>query len=313
VAELQRQVDTWYGEIKPHKDIVTALTRTRNGTAQSSDVRALLNPGTDNPLIQTSALHEFVMRYLSPDMPEIDPAIQDSLLALTSNRDLDVRSFALAALHLARGDDASVRPFLVSTLANAEDDLLTRTRWIWALRHYGDRYLNAGNPARAAAAYAKALELQSDHPGIVTDLANVFAATGDHETALQYFQQSLTIDPGQPAVLVNMAVSLEQSGRLNDAISAYHQAIDLNPRESLAHNNLGNIHFRQGEYRLAIERYSQAVAHSPDLSTANLLLAQSYLLVNRPDSALIAVRRALEFDPDSEAGRRMLRDLTNDR
>ena len=313
VDELQRQVDAWYGEIKPHKDIVSALTRTRNGRAQPSDVRALLAPGTVNPLIQTSALHEFVIRYLSPDMPEIDPAIQDSLVGLTTNRDLDVRSFALAALHLARGEDASVRPFLVNTLANAEEDLLTRTRWIWALRHYGDRYLNGGNPARAAAAYAKALELQSDHPGIISDLASAFAATGDHETALQYFELSLTIDPSQPTLLVNMAVSLEQLGRLEDAITAYDQATNLDPGASLAHFNLGNIHFQQGEYRQAIDRYSQAVSHSPDLSTANLLLAQSYLLVNRPDSALMAVRRALEFDPSSDAGLRMLRDLTNDR
>jgi tetratricopeptide (TPR) repeat protein len=106
-----------------------------------------------------------------------------------------------------------------------------------------------------------------------------------------------------------LGLVFEQSGRQSEAIAAYESAVRINPRESLAQANLGNIAFAQADYATAIARYQNAVLADPTLVNTQLLLAQSFILANQLDSALVHARTALEFSPQNDTARRMVQDL----
>jgi tetratricopeptide (TPR) repeat protein len=309
-TELQAAVRTWYGELKPFNTVVRGLLDAQQVADPERARELLLHSEARHPMAQAQALGLFVRRFLRPDMPALDPATNEDLRRLAEDPDLDVMAMALAALHLARGQDPGTRAFLAQRLRDLDErDAAVRGRWVLALRLAGDTYLERGEVSGATAAYERSLEVIPEHPGALTDLGLASGYAQRLEEALEYYDRSLEADPDQAQVLVNRGVTLENLGRAEEAIASYSLAVQRNPGEALAHFNLGNVHFVRGEYAQAVESYRQAVIHSPRLVNAHLMLAQSFILVGQPDSAVVSARNVLEFDPGNDAAQRMLADL----
>ncbi|MDQ7052935.1 MAG: multiheme c-type cytochrome [candidate division KSB1 bacterium] len=81
VEMLQADVQKWYGDLKPHKTIVTALLQTQKSTSRLEVARALLRPNAGHPMAQFAALTEFIKTHLYPDMPALENDIIDRLKA----------------------------------------------------------------------------------------------------------------------------------------------------------------------------------------------------------------------------------------
>jgi len=183
LSGLESVTRDWYGELKPRKPIVEALLHAGENDG-IGDASVLLDSAAGHPAAQLSAVGVFVSLFLSPDMPRVDAEIERSLRHLALSEDLNLRSSALAALHLAWGENEDTRSFLLRASKDAGAGLALRSRWASALGMYGDNYAAAGNWAQAIAAYRKGLEVSPGKPPIMANLGLAQALAGDHEAAL---------------------------------------------------------------------------------------------------------------------------------
>jgi tetratricopeptide (TPR) repeat protein len=305
---LERATKEWWGELKPHKDIIAGLVEAQQGGRRAADIPLQQEP--PHSIGQVAALNHLLEEYLRPNMAHLEPTIVASLRELAQSSDLDVQSISLAALHLARGEDLEVRKFLAEQLESLGDrDGDVRKRWAVALGYFGDQYRSRGEVTAAIVVYNKALEVLPQRASILHNLAQAFRLVRDYNRAVEYYQRSLAVDPNQPLAYVNLGVALEAQARDEEAITAYRNALALNANEALAHFNLGNIYLRRNEYRQAIGEYRLAVSADPGLGRAHYYLARSHFMVGELDNALAAVRYAVEFDPNNTGAQQMLREL----
>lgn len=146
VADLQAQVEAWWGPVKPHPAIVDATIAAEKVTSRDEALHLLLWPGDRRVIAQFAALGAFSRRFLKVDggLPADGIA---QLQALARSADLDVASLALASLHFAAGNDPGVRAFLVASLQGVgENDRALRLRWASALTTLGVARKQAGDP-----------------------------------------------------------------------------------------------------------------------------------------------------------------------
>ena len=318
---LQEQTDSWYGELKPHKDIIVSLLRSDQFRDRPTAARGLLQPNVDHPPAQITAIGRFVNGYVRPDIDEPDSAIIGLLKALSAHNDLDVRAISLATLHLGYGERSIVRDFLdeqVAQLGAREAEV--RARWVGALVLFGEMYRARGDHTSAIAAHRKALTVAPNHAMALFSLATTYLHAEDYTNAVTYFQRTIEsrdaselnhwfVDPNVGLMFVNLGTALETAGRENVAAEAYWEAIESDPGEAQAYFRLGSYHLRRGEFDKAITLFRQTVTLKPDHAPAYYLLAQAYQAIGDLDRAREAVERVLLLNPNDEAAQELLQEI----
>ncbi len=301
--------DQW-GELKPHEPVEAALLEAERSGATAMGKRealALLRPEDPNAMPLVAGVNHLLDGYLQPDMSELDPEVEVALQSLTDHPDLDVRSVALVALHVARGDDPDVREFLsdkVETLGESQEPVLRR--WLTGLRFIGDGYRRRGDPVTALQVVRKGLEIAPTDAGVLLDMGALFDAVGDVAEAAAYYQRSLEADWTQSVGWVNLGQAFEAAGDPLQAERAYEQALVVYSGEALAHLNLGNLRLAAGEYSAAIERYRYALESDAGLAGGWFNLALAHLGLGEAGRAAAALRSALEIDPLDQEARDLL-------
>ena len=152
----------------------------------------------------------------------------------------------------------------------------------------GNRRLDEGAYAKAAAAYRQAIRLGLDRAEGYAQLALARRFLGDYAGAERNLRTAHERDPSNPAYLNNLAVLYEHTGRWNQAEQAYRRAIELAPHLAGTHLNLGNVLRRRKKYAAAVEaykRYLVLAADSPLFPMASYQLGQVYALLGRRDEA----------------------------
>jgi hypothetical protein len=214
IQSLERITNEWYGELKPRKDIIEGTARIDELGDRETAAQYLLDPTVEHPIAQVTALGQFVKSYLEPDMRAIEPSIVESLRQLSKSTDLDVRSVALATLHLARGNDTEIRTFLASQLtALGNQDHAVRARWVSAMQVFGDWMLEQRDYQTAIVLYGKALEVLPDHPGVSRSIGWTYNALGDFRSAVDFYERSLASAPNQPDVQLDLEIARENLER----------------------------------------------------------------------------------------------------
>ena len=309
-AQLDADVARLWGAIKPHPAPVAALARGA-ALADAGDAgRALLDTATTHRAAQYATLAAFVERFVGPDMATLDDDALRRLRALARSPDVDVRALALAALHLAGGDRAGVRAFLVERLAGEPgDDAPLRARWATALGALGDRLRARGDARGAARAMERALEVRAEDPRLLAGLGSAHAAAGEQAQAVASYRRALALDPVQPLTFVNLGVTLEAQGDAEAAAGAYQRAIALDAHDPLALANLANVYLRAGRPAEAVTLYRRALDADPSMANAHFALAQALGQRGDAAAALVELRRGLAFDSSDVQVRELARTL----
>ena len=86
-----------------------------------------------------------------------------------------------------------------------------------------------GEHAKAAAAYARALELNPDHQRSLNNTALVLATEGDFPTAVARLQRCVELAPGDADAISNLADMLIGARRFGDAVTLLHDAMPRLP------------------------------------------------------------------------------------
>jgi tetratricopeptide (TPR) repeat protein len=310
VSTLEAQVHRWWGSLKPHPPLVSALLRADSTSDPAHLAELLLTPEPDHPLAQLTALGRYVARVIEPNAASLPSVAVRRLEALARHPDLDVQSLALAALHYARGGDPAVHRFLVTVIDSlGPREMPVRRRWAMVLGDLGDRARSHGDAATAILAYRKALEVLPDEPRVLANLALAEGDAGDYAAAVRDGRRSLALDPVQPVTLVNLGNALLAQGDVAGAEEAYRRALAINPREPLATFNLGNLALERRDAAGAIALYERTIELDAGLVPAYLNLARAYALAGDLAPARSALVQALEIDPGNAEAQQMLATL----
>lgn len=301
IETLERDVGRFWGALKPRPPVVDAITRIERLGSRADAARALITRAPAPMAGRLAGFGLFLERYLTLDMPQLEPDVEDRLLRLADEADPDIRALGLAALHYARGTNSRIRTELARRLSTAgASDAMLRRRWVLVLGYLGDKSRDAGDMRTAAGIYRRALEVEPTNPQLLLSLGVALAGAGDVSGAVEQYQRSLAASPAQPLVFLNLGLALEASDAMA-AANAYRNAIAINPYEAVAYFNLANVFLRQQRPADAIPLYEQAVRLDPSLANANFYLARAYALTNQVDRAIAAMDQGLQFKPDSAA------------
>ena len=305
-ADLQRQVQEWYGTLKPRNPVVASQLQSDSANSREEAMLALLGGEGTHSFARVAGLSRILSRYLARIGDAVPSPVSDRLVQLSRSDDLDVRALSLAALHLSRGNEPRVRRRLGEALSQAggDEDALRR-RWALALGERADAAAATNRPVDAIGIYRLALELLPRDPRIHLNLGLAQRATGDLSGAIASLRRSLELAPDDPIAMVNLGISLGDAGDTVSAERTLRHAAEISPTEALAHYNLANYALVRGDDAAAIAGYRRTVELNPSLAPAHVNLARAYIRLRDYRAALDAINRALEFTPDDPEARQM--------
>jgi len=310
INELQLITEKWYGKIKPHNRLVTALDDVHPAMDRKIAAEKLLNPSTGNKIAQMAAISRFTNLFLVPDS-DLDPEIIEDIKAFTFSIDYDVKSLALASLHLANDQNIETHNFLVDQLDNMDstDAGKIRDRWAHAMPFYSMKYENQGDYQNAIDINLKALEIKPDNIPILLNVARLHEGTGRRTEAITYYTKVLQIDPNNVLGWLNLGNTMMAQGDFVKAVSFYKKTIELDPWNYFAYFNLGKYYFQSGDYKLSIDSYKKALEIYPSLAYVYIHLASTYIKTKELDKALQAVKTGLWLDPNDPQAKQILNQL----
>ena len=146
----------------------------------------------------------------------------------------------------------------------------------------------------------RAQQLDTRLPTAYSTLAAIHNEQGNHDLALEEFNQALEINPRDPAALRGIARSNETAGRIADAEQGFRKVIAVVPDSWDGYDELGNFYLRQAKYTEAISQYKQALDLTPDNAQVYSNLGSAYLDSGDPKLLPLAeqnLQKALSLNP----------------
>ena len=115
-------------------------------------------------------------------------------------------------------------------------------------------YLRNDQPEYALASLDAALEIAPDDVVLLNNVGMCHVVTGDHATALEWFERAVESDPYDVRSHANVAYALGMVGRMNDALASYMKIL---PEED-AHFNIGVLCETTGDHDRAAAAFEYA-------------------------------------------------------
>ena len=216
--------------------------------------------------------------------------------------ELEGRSDAAFATALLQGDlararnrpEAAIEPYARAHRLQPSSELLRRLHVARS---------SAGVAEEGRAELEAWLADNPDDAAVRGLLAEVLLASGDHEAAIDEYEQLLEQLPGSVAVLNNLAWLYGETGH-PDAIATARRALELAPDLAPVQDTLGWVLIHHGDPAEGLDLLRQAAAASPDSAQTQYHLAVGLERSGATEEARAALRRALDaggFDEVSEA------------
>ncbi|HIC73749.1 MAG TPA: tetratricopeptide repeat protein [Candidatus Marinimicrobia bacterium] len=308
--QLQDRMFEWYGELKPHRPLVSGLLSVKETDRRERAAELILGQSDDPPVVAFTGLSYFILHYLKADMKMVEPEVVARLKVLCDSDDLDVRALALAALDLSLGTQAPVRKFLsVAAASLGPDKQKVRDRWALVLAYLAQAARTRGDLANAATIYQKSLNVKPNDPATLVHLGLTYAEMGNSQRAISYYQKSLDADPLNWIAWVNLGNAYRSADNPEFSEGAYARSIEINPYYAPGQFNMGNVFYGKSDYAQARHHYERAVELDPSIALAHFYLARAYLKLRLGEEALASVERAVILDPDHQNSRMMRQDL----
>jgi tetratricopeptide (TPR) repeat protein len=163
----------------------------------------------------------------------------------------------------------------------------------------------AATPAGKAEAEARA------KMGKVFDEGVAAANSGNHDVAIQKFNEAIGVMPACGVCYKNLGFAYTQKKEYDQAEAAYKKAIEIQP-DADAYNGLANVYNAQKKFELAAEASSKAAQATPAGAggggNADALYAQGVNLynANKPGEAKAAFQSAVKANPSLSEAHYML-------
>jgi tetratricopeptide (TPR) repeat protein len=132
---------------------------------------------------------------------------------------------------------------------------------------------------------------------LVYNMAQVYAAIGCYDEALQNFTAAMRVDPNYSEYYNDRGNLFLKLDRLEEAKADYLKAIELSPPYFEVFVNLGQCCRRMGDMASAIEYYSRAIDIEPKHVLALLGRAKAYEELGATQEAIEDYTAGLKLDP----------------
>jgi tetratricopeptide (TPR) repeat protein len=169
----------------------------------------------------------------------------------------------------------------------------------------GLAYLALGDYRMAYQSLLRATDLDPKHVGAQTKLAEIIgssvANTRDPQAlkeAEQRVQSVLAIVPNSGEALGALGLTEYLLGKPEDATKHLEIALEKVPQNLQASRSLAMIKIRQKDFTGAEQILKKAAADSPKSASAQLALAEFFIVAQRPTDADAAYHQALNIDPN---------------
>lgn len=162
----------------------------------------------------------------------------------------------------------------------------------------GDAYRTRHEYEPALRDLRDAAALDATAPRPLELLADVNAAMGRHERAIDLYRQFLALDDRAPRVLYKLGLAYYTTRRSEQALEPLRRALSLDERLSEAHYLLG-LCLRDAKRPLdAVRSLRRAVALSPGLVPAREALADTYGMTGRRREQLEQLEAIAALEPE---------------
>jgi hypothetical protein len=132
--------------------------------------------------------------------------------------------------------------------------------------------------------------------------------SAEHE-AERMLRLALKESPNDPSLLGALGYIEQKHGNVNNARELYRKALTIDPNSIDIATNLGVLEAREGHLREAVKLWDGAFQHAPGKSRIGMNLAKAFCATGQIDQARTFVLRVLEFDPDLEDAKQLLKHL----
>jgi tetratricopeptide (TPR) repeat protein len=152
--------------------------------------------------------------------------------------------------------------------------------------------------------YARAVEIEPDHPRANCSLVRMYLAKNDQASARSRFEISYRQGKAVSGKLLSRAVKADRNGNDKKAIELYGKVIEEAPAMIEAYLALYEVHRRRNDYARAAEVLERLIVVKPDHEKAYLYLGYVYSTQKLPgrrayflDRAIQCYKKALELNP----------------
>jgi tetratricopeptide (TPR) repeat protein len=161
----------------------------------------------------------------------------------------------------------------------------------------------AGDLARAKAAYEQVLRVEPDHPDACQLMGQLARRSGDEAGAEAWLRRSLASREAQPHVWNNLGNLLLATERGDEALQAYEHALRLKPDYADAHYNRARALHAAQRLAEAADALNAALRHNASGLTVPMLQLHAQIEgdAGHIESALRTLSRAIEAAPDRAA------------
>ncbi len=150
----------------------------------------------------------------------------------------------------------------------------------------------------ALASYDRALAVQRDHAGALSNRGATLHELERFDEALASYDHALAARPDYAEALFNRGITLQELGRFEEALASYDRALLLRPTYAEALGNRGNTLHQLKRFDEALASYDRALALRPDHAGAFSNRGNTLHELKRFEEALASYDRALALRPD---------------
>ncbi|UCF69144.1 MAG: tetratricopeptide repeat protein [Acidobacteriota bacterium] len=159
----------------------------------------------------------------------------------------------------------------------------------------------------------EAISLTPKEPAQHDNLIELLIARGRAPEAIEAIQAKMLAVEPRAEDHFQLGGLLAESGRHREAVDAYRACLALDPDNGPAHYNLGGLLRRLGQPAAAIDELLAAAEHLPADADTQIELGLAHAAVGDRESAISALRRAIDLDSESPESRlhlpRLIREL----
>lgn len=139
----------------------------------------------------------------------------------------------------------------------------------------------------------QAHELRADHAGTLRALGAAYQAAGNPARAAQAYARLAEVDPGNVDIHYDLALLHRDADRQKAAESEVKQFLERHPDHVGAKLLLGDIYIRQKQYRHASQVFSEILEREPHNSAAHSMLAAAARALGDPGGAIQSFERLI--------------------
>ena len=160
-----------------------------------------------------------------------------------------------------------------------------------------EAFLAGGEPAKAAAEFVAAVQVDPDYAPAQYNLGVTLLDSGRPMEAIPHLEKALPAPRHQADLHLYLGEAFERSGQRAGAVDHYREALRLAPGNADAAFGLGNNLAAQGRYAGAVKAFRVAVAWDPNRIGIRNNLANALMFSGRVEEAIAEYREALKRDP----------------